>query len=918
MKRALSLILAMVMVLSLVPAVHAAEDTVLINNNGLYVAHGATQLVNDDGTLVDQNDLWGTVAWDANGNNVTAVAYTEGDRVGSTLTIRNDKGAPATLRFEYAFVLDVSEAEDQEMLQAKVLGLDGESGKFERELAPGESYTITIISADYYFEGELEATLTLSGISLSTGGNVNATFKPAEHGSYTLEGAKVTADVTKTGPVGTSYAVSAKADDGYQFFGWYTGSQYLSYNAEGTVIVTEDCSIWPVFIKDTVAVFGVGETKFQDLSAADAAATASQAYKTIVLLNDGILTGEHTVSAGNTLLIPYDNANTVHTAAVATASINNNPEWETPSAFRTLTMAKDAKITVYGSLNVGGMHSAGPNLTAGSPTGDLGMIQMAEGANITVDNGGILYCWGYIYGDGTVTVKNGGTAHENFQFTDFRGGTATLGIAQTFIVFPLSQYYVQNVEVAMTFEHGASEYVWGSIFMSSDLYGTAVKFIGDNPNVCMFVPGVNGTVTKTYDPKTDRLIIDVDGNGSINPMGLELGGMVINTATFVLPINSNMTINVNSGVTNLNQSLALLPGSVLNVAEGATLTVQEAEPLKKEDGTYVHYTGGNNLIVYDRDQWLKAYQPVLVNGQLMGANSIDAYFVYAKDGMKRLQPVAYSPTRSYTRTEANLQDAVVDINGKLITDGYIYTTVDIDLVQYFYYNNLVITSGGAAVKSSNGTGKLVMNHGAGKDSITLQPIQKGTETEFAYLLMSSARLQNADGTYLDTYTAQVGAEYTYCAGCGKWSDATNAHDSHEITWIVDGVPSTQEVCANTRPVYNFGTDPVKEGYTFIGWSTGNDNEPEYTSATLPVATGDAVYYACFEQEAAGMLGDFDGDGEVTAEDLTLLARHIAGIEDLTDQAMAYADVDGSGEVDAEDLTQHARYVAGIIDDWTQE
>jgi glucuronoarabinoxylan endo-1,4-beta-xylanase len=65
-------------------------------------------------------------------------------------------------------------------------------------------------------------------------------------------------------------------------------------------------------------------------------------------------------------------------------------------------------------------------------------------------------------------------------------------------------------------------------------------------------------------------------------------------------------------------------------------------------------------------------------------------------------------------------------------------------------------------------------------------------------------------------------------------------------------------------------------------------------------------------------GDLDLDGDVDAEDLTLLARHVAGIEMLTGQALVNANVDNMEGVDSDDLTKHARYVAGIITKWEDE
>ena len=72
-------------------------------------------------------------------------------------------------------------------------------------------------------------------------------------------------------------------------------------------------------------------------------------------------------------------------------------------------------------------------------------------------------------------------------------------------------------------------------------------------------------------------------------------------------------------------------------------------------------------------------------------------------------------------------------------------------------------------------------------------------------------------------------------------------------------------------------------------------------------------------------GDITGDGLVDANDLTALSRHVAKIEEISDQKIVkMADVDGDGWTDANDLTVLARYVAMIIqefppanDPWTQ-
>lgn len=918
-KRVLSAALAFVMILSMMPNVVYAEVTYDVNVSGLKVTTSDLLKVSNTRVTSDvETNTKPSIVWDAGVRTLEGVAtgYTAvlPKQVAKKITLTNASGDNATLTFDYTF----TETADGGRVEGAINCEMNTSSSFKADLAAGESVTITLVSP----KGDLCTNrLMLTNIALTGAAQADATvtFTYAEGGSYTVNETDVTEEnpYTATAAPNTAYALKATAAEGYQFFGWYneTKGAYVSYLAVDELRVGEDQKIHPVFIPSEKAVFGVGVEKFYDLSEADARATAGS-VKTIVLLNNGTISGQHTVSAGNTLLIPYDDANTVHTTATDIGVHTNedgsksvNP-WVTPTAYRTLTMAENAKITVYGSLNVGGKHSPGPWLTAGSPSGEVGMICMTAGSNITVGDGGALYCWGYIYGGGTVTAKGGAMIHENIQFADFRGGNATAGIAMTYLVFPMTQYYVQNIEVATTFEYGAIENVWGSIYLgtNSTVYGTSVQFIGSDKNLAMFVPGENGTVTKTYLPAEDRLQIDVEGDGSINPMTLVMEGSPfdsdnpLNTATFILPITNNMTINIKSGTTTLNQSLALLPGVKLTIAKDATLSLATGDVLRDKDTNEpVFYTGGHNLIVYDRDQWF--------NGFTEEMEPIETYYVY---NGKRIQPVAHSPSWSDTRhvrTEADLVDAVLDINGTLIADGFIYTTVGVEYNEETETEEII---GGASIISQEGTGKIVMQGGAGQDYATMQATQNGSDPVFVYLFMLSARLQNGDGSYLDTMEAAAGATYGYCKKCNNWYAVTEEPHTVEITWIVDGEDNgTQEFCVGTQPVYNNGTAPEKSGYEFIGWSSTVDGE---VLESLPVATVDATYYACFKQATTGGLkGDIDLDGDVDMDDLTYFAEHIAKIITITNaQSLANAEVTGDGEVTMDDLTKLAEYIAKII------
>ena len=67
-------------------------------------------------------------------------------------------------------------------------------------------------------------------------------------------------------------------------------------------------------------------------------------------------------------------------------------------------------------------------------------------------------------------------------------------------------------------------------------------------------------------------------------------------------------------------------------------------------------------------------------------------------------------------------------------------------------------------------------------------------------------------------------------------------------------------------------------------------------------------------EPAGILGDIDGDEEVTVIDVTLLQRHLAGISIPYTVNDKLADVDGDEEVTILDVTYLQRWLAGIVSD----
>ena len=119
---------------------------------------------------------------------------------------------------------------------------------------------------------------------------------------------------------------------------------------------------------------------------------------------------------------------------------------------------------------------------------------------------------------------------------------------------PFSQYYVQNIETPLTLHVGAVETVNSGVYASNKVFTTKIAFIGDSG---MFKIK-EGSLTKDYDENTDRLVFTINGEAELNALSLSLGGADINSGDFDLPMNNNVSINIESGKVAINQNTGTL------------------------------------------------------------------------------------------------------------------------------------------------------------------------------------------------------------------------------------------------------------------------------------------------------------------------------------------------------------------------
>lgn len=790
LRRFLSMALAVVLVFSLVPAfslsAYAASSGTLTGLADTSIGASYTAST-DDTTYASWSVQSGT---EILGSAAYKSSSCGGNDHNTTLTLTNNKKETAVLSFTYTLTSSGT---------VQVDGTNVTTGStFSKELAAGESVKIYVASNG----SGTSAKITMTNITLLVNRTATATFKPAENGSYTVDGKTITETYSNTQSSLTAYSVKATPNDGYKFVGWYsvTDESFLKTDATTTFNFDSDKTITAVFTESGNQVYSVGTKMFYDLDDATKYAVDNSIEKVALVQNGKSITGTHTIPSGVTLLIPFDSMATLYKdvpAATSGGSASNKN-----NAYRTLTLAEGAVLNIEGGLSVGGSYKSAAGSAPGYMTGNYGLLSLSDGSSINVKNGGSLYAWGFVVGSGSVTAESGSTVWEWFQIDDFRGGTATMGMGNG--VFPFSQYFIQNIEAPLTIQAGAKENVYTGVYASSKINNASIEFIGDGG---MFKLN-SGSITRTYDGSTDRVTYTVSGDIELNSLSLNLGGSNVNSAKYVLPITNNISISVASGKATINQDLSLLAGVELSIAKGADMTV----------------ASGKSIYVYDADEWNAAS--------------------YTCVGKFASLPFVYS--RTYTRAASDLVDAKIDVNGILTVAGYVYTT-----------------AGGANICSSEGTGQYIQQAAPGTTTTTYQYTQSGSKVSRADIPVTAAKLHNADGSYTETKDAEVGDTYVYANGnwALKGNEITITFDANGGTGKMAALMANpgydKQLSSNTF---------TREGYTFTGWNTKADGTgANYADGATVKFDVDTTLYAQWTQKPVITFNVNGGEGTMSAQ-----------------------------------------------------
>lgn len=623
-----------------------------------------------------------------------------------------------------------------------------------------------------------------------------------------------------------------------------------------------------------VSVCHIGGVSYSSLE--DALAYANNTSEDVVIIMDNDYTlpaGYYTLPSNATLLVPKSNEQ-----GAATPIVNYELSYTAPSLFRKLTLASGVNLDVFGTIEVSGtQYSGNSNQAEGTHTGavigDYAQLQMNKGSKITLQNNSVLRAWGYVTGDienkdknhnvpaGEIDVRRGANVYEFFQMGDW-GETVEngIGLVSGDTRFPITSYFIQNVEVPTKYHPGGRLTSVTTVSASGaglnlTMCANEIQIIGvSKQDVAMFLMEAqddqeNTWVRKWYDASKDQQVYEVNsgahiGNLVINlassPLfeGLEttLAGMdgtlgsigklakgmgaefhqdlILNSGQYVLPITSNFKLHLLSGTLDFTQSTELIPGSELEIDKEALVSVTDQNNDSVLEGS---------LYIYDWRDWVDdaaAGQPAQ---RILYTPSFD-------DGENN--GVVPDAVRDVSSCET-LGSAKVNVHGTFDTkDGYVFTsehggnifsTVEdagtfmftVSAKAEGYYEDIKITS------------RLNLSSGIVGDSVRFYPAYLRNSDEYvaAMRVQHSISEEEAEAKYRYVTTGGTQAGQSYCyidmGNGGEWTSLEQRgcftyNDADETYYIKSQEYVPVVVNSNWNPVEkDFDKYPIgNSDYTF--------------------------------------------------------------------------------------------------------
>ena len=522
------------------------------------------------------------------------------------------------------------------------------------------------------------------------------------------------------------------------FKGWQintkSGSTIFSENKRATYRFTESATVKPIYTTKGAGVFTIlndeEHVQYSDLQKALNVAKSRSAEKNqdqVVVFSNGsndeaiLPQGNYVIPNRVTLLIPgvgpsdgFDPSakeanfeedayvyrvkhqdfipNTDNLTDVVLGIDDYSNMSGEPVCYRKLVVADNTTITVEpgGSINMYAYLTFNQSYNYEARPLRYGQIELGENSQIILQESGNtgrsaqLYAFGYITGANSsrVIANAGSEVFELLQYSEVRGGTAIADLffnRETNKVFPINQFYVQNIEIPLQINYGAVENVitTASMFSSSEYVVMSGLIV---PNQSQYESGfmrmASGMkIIKTYDPYLDRLNITISSeNNSLASLGfidVRMGNLVptlepmieqviqgynlgflegtaislakgvlksyvgdvrLKSSEYVMPIPSNMDIVLENVNLTIPYDVAWLSGSTLKIDEKSILTI----------------ANGAKVFVYDFDEAILPETNWTADAERYAPGT-----GYYASNSAALIPISYTPNNSQHLLDAN-------------------------------------------------------------------------------------------------------------------------------------------------------------------------------------------------------------------------------------------------------------------------
>jgi len=250
----------------------------------------------------------------------------------------------------------------------------------------------------------------------------------------------------------------------------------------------------------------------------------------------------------------------------------------------------NGKLNVKGQLIVGGILGKDDTFAYQGHTSSWHSVIVNNGT-IKVENGGTLYCYGFIRGSGEVVGENGSKVMEPLIITDFSGGDNMLSSHRGNQAF-FNRYSLSNIRCPLQIDYGSTLNGKLAICVGGTVYENQITYIGEKDTFIKLSEGASARLT--YDATKSiesneslglhsdigKTTITLNGGCSFEAIELVLDingeSGVYSFAEHPFPIPYNIDMVLENGNYLMNEDFRILPGAKLTIVTNATLAVNNS------------------------------------------------------------------------------------------------------------------------------------------------------------------------------------------------------------------------------------------------------------------------------------------------------------------------------------------------------